>query len=165
MATNITNYPNVRRRIQKLECIDPLGFSLLPINFESVDSAAEFRQVSETATVKTLLKSANLPYSDIVPPERRPPYIHDNALEWFGPTLFISANLISQNQDYVTMALDIIATYLTDLIRGFGSGGKVKLEIVVEQSKENACKKISYEGTPEGLREIAEIIKAADYEQ
>ena len=159
MTTNITNYPNVRQRIQKLECIDPLGFSLLPINFETVDSVAEFRQVSEAATVKKLLKAANLPYSDIVPRERKPPYIHNNALEWFGPTLFISAIIFSQNPNYVTMALDSIATYLTHFDRGFGSEGKVKLEIVVEQSKKNTCKKISYEGTPEGLKDITESIK------
>ena len=165
MTINISNYPNVRQRIQELECIDPLGFSLLPINFESVNSATEFRQVSEAATVKTLLKSANLPNSEIVPPERRPPYIHNNAMEWFGPTLFISANLVSQNPEYVTMAFDVIASYITDLMRGFGSGRKAKLDIVVEQSKDNSCKKISYEGPPEGLRDIPEIIRATEYEQ
>lgn len=165
MTINITNYPNIRQRIQKLECSDPLGFALLPINFETVNSATEFRQVSEAATIKTLLRSANLPHSDIVPPERRPPYVQNNALDWLGSTLFISATLISQNPEYVTIAFDIIATYITDLMRGFGDGRKVKLEIVVEQSKNSTCKKISYEGTPEGLRNIAEIIKATEYEQ
>lgn len=165
MAIKITSYPNVRQRIQELECIDPLGFALLPSNFEIVDSTTEFLQASEAATIKTLLRYANLPHSDIVPPERRPPYVHNKSLEWLGPTLFISANLISQNSEYVPMALDIIATYLTELISGFGSGRKVKFEFVVEQSKGNTCKKISYEGPPEGLRDIAEIIRATENEQ
>ena len=165
MTINITNYPNVRQRIQELECSDPLGFALLPINFETVDSATEFLQVLEAATVKTLLKSVNLPHSDIVAPERRPPYVQNYAQEWLGPTLFISANIIFQNPEYVTIALDTIANYITDLFRGYGGGRKVKLDIVVEQSKKKTCKKISYEGPPDGLRNIAEIIKATEYEQ
>lgn len=165
MTIEITDYPNVRQRIQELDCIEPLEIALLPNNFESVDSATEFRQVSEAATVKTLLKSENIPLSEIVPPERRPVYEQNNAVEWLGPIFFVSANLISQNPELVTMVIDIIASHLTDRFRGFGSGTKVKLGIVVEQSKENSCKNFSYEGPLEGLRNLPEIIKATENEQ
>ena len=160
MATNITEYPNVRQRLQELGCNHPSGFSLLPINFETADSIEEFRQVAEAATVKTLLRSANLPYADIVPSEQRPAYVQNNSLDWAAPTLFVSANLLSQNPEYVELAFDLILNYLEDFFRGIDSGKEVKLNIVVERTEKETCKKVYYEGPKEGLKEIPEIIKA-----
>ena len=160
MTTSITEYTNVRKRLHEMGCNDPLGFTLLPNNFESVSSIADFRQAGEAATVKTLLRSAKLPHTDILPPEERPPYIHNNSFDWLAPTLFVSFGIVSQNPHLISLALSVIANYLTDFFCGLGGEKKIKLDIVVEKNNSHHCKKISYEGSVEGLVELSDITKA-----
>ena len=135
MAAKITEYINVRERLEELGCILDEGFVLLPINLENAESVNEFRQRAESATVKTLLKSANLPCSQILPLAERPAY--------------------------VAIALELIADYLTTTFPRIGRKKGIKLEIVVEKDEKGTSRKISYEGPPEGLKELATIITAA----
>ena len=156
MAINITQYTDVKHRLQELGCNVPSGFALLPINFETVNSAEEFRQTVDAATVKTLLRNAGLPLSDIFPAGKRPPYVRHHALEWVPPTLFISASLISQHSDYVAVALNVIVAYVSELLHGRGKG-EMKLDIVVERTPERDYVKMSYKGP---LREPEKLVKA-----
>jgi hypothetical protein len=166
MSTNITDYPNVRNRLAELGCNDPRGFAILPVNFESAHSIADFRNLSEAATVKKLLRNADLPHGDLVDRESRPPYIQNNTFEWVAPTLFISGSLASENPYLVSVALGTIANYVTGFLNGFAgsSNHTVKVDIVVEQNKTAACKKITYEGPPEGLKDLAEVVRATSNE-
>jgi hypothetical protein len=161
MTTTVSEYIDVRGKLRDLGCLDPHGFSLLPVNFESATSIAEFRQVSEAATVKTLLRLANLPQSEIVAQEQRPPYIQNNALEWIVPTLFITAGLVSEHPEMVSVALSVIANYAADFFKGLGGEKSIKLDIVVERSSSKRSRKISYQGSPDGLKDLAAIIEAA----
>ena len=156
MAINITQYTDVRHRLQELGCNVPSGFALLPINFETVDSAEEFHQAADAATVKTLLRNAGLPLSDIFPAGKRPPYVRHRSLEWVPPILFISANLIYQHPDHVAMALNLIVTYVSELLHGRGEE-EMKLNVVVEQTQSRKYVKMSYKGP---LREPEKLIKA-----
>jgi hypothetical protein len=164
MATNITEYLNVSQKLADLACRHPTGLALLPANFESATSIAEFRQVSEAATVKTLFRNARLPYDDIVGRDQRPPYIQNNALEWVAPTIFVSAALLSENQHCISVALSVIANYATDFFKGMSGEKKLKIDVIVEKTKTRTCKKISYEGSPEGLKGLADVIRAVSDE-
>lgn len=160
MTTSVSDYPSVADRMTTLGCIFPeAGFALLPLNFESASSIAEFRQISAASTVKTLLRTAGIPYSEIVKREEKPPYVHNNAFEWVAPTMFVSAGLLSQNANAIAVALSVLANYATDFFKGMRTDSKVRLEVVVETTKTKTCKRISYEGSPEGLRELAELIR------
>ena len=152
MTTNITDHPNVRERLRELGCHEPGGFAILPWNFDSVSSVGEFFQVAESATVKTLLRSANLPYDDIVDRSKRPPYLHMRSYDWIGPTIFIPAVLISENPAAVSVALGVIANYLTDLFKGMPKTSNVKLAIVVEESSEKITKKSHMKDRSRGYR-------------
>ena len=159
MKTTITEYLNVGQKIADLGCQFPTGLALLPANFESAMSSADFRQVSKAATVKTLFRNAGLPHGDITDKGQRPPYIHNNSFEWVAPTVFVSAALFSENPNYVSIALSVIANYATDFFKGMTGTKTVKLEIVVEQTKARTCKKLSYEGDVDGLQALPEIIR------
>ncbi len=159
MTIDVTDYIDVRQRLKALGCHDPIGFVLLPTNFEAANSISEFRQVAEGATVKTLLRSANLPHSDVFPAEQRPPYVQNNDFEWVAPILFVSAALMSGNPDCITTVLDLLANYLADFFRGLKGEKKVTLVVVVEGAGGKTCKKVSYDGPVEGLREISDIVR------
>ncbi|HMS26196.1 MAG TPA: hypothetical protein PKC80_02330 [Burkholderiaceae bacterium] len=160
MTISVSDYPSVADRIATLGCDFPeSGVALLPLNFESATSITEFRQASEASTVRTLLRSAGLSYAEIVQRDKRPPYVHNNAFEWIAPTMFISAGVLSQNPNVASVALSVLANYVTDFFKGRGKVAAVKLDVVVETTKTKTSKRISYEGSPEGLRELAEVIR------
>lgn len=161
MAIEITEYINVRKRLEEYGCNVADGFVLLPSNFESAESAKDFKQVAEAATVKTLLKSANLPYADILPLEQRPAYVVNHSMEWVPPTLFLTAALVSQHLNHVAIALELIADYLTITLPGRGKTKNVKLQIVVEKDEQGSSKKIAYEGPADGLKDLANIVAVA----
>ncbi|QYJ91142.1 hypothetical protein [Shewanella halotolerans] len=164
MTTTISEYIDVRQRINDLGCLNPTGLALLPSNFEAASDISTFRQVSESATVKTLLRTSNVPLDELFSKEQRFPYIQNNAFEWVAPTLFVSVGLLSQNSSYLSLALSVIANYATDFFKGMSGENEVKMDIVVERTKSKVCKKVTYKGPPEGLKDLPEVIRAASDE-
>ena len=157
MTTKISDYIDVQAKIHDLGCEDPEGISILPVNFDSATSTDEFLQLSETSTVKTLLRNNEIPFSEVR--KEKPAYIQNNAFEWIAPTLFVSASLLSQHPEIISVSLSVIANYVTDFFRGLSGEKNIKLDIVVEKTKSKTCKKISYEGNVDGLKELANIVK------
>ncbi|MBS0536991.1 MAG: hypothetical protein JSR72_23270 [Proteobacteria bacterium] len=160
MTTTISDFPLVSDRIVSLGCSYPdSGIAILPINFENAASAEDLRQAANASTIKTLFRNSNVPHVDIFGADKRLPYVHNNAFEWVVPTLFLSASLLSENPNAVSVALGVIANYATDFFKGMSRQASVKLEVVVETTKSKHCKRISYEGPPEGLRDLADVIR------
>ncbi|MEO4046959.1 hypothetical protein AAFN46_07680 [Pseudomonas sp. CAU 1711] len=164
MTTTISEYIDVRQRISDLGCLSPTGLALLPSNFETASDISTFRQVSESATVRTLLRTSNVPLDELLSKEQRPSYIQNNAFEWVAPTLFVSAGVLSQNASYLSVALSVIANYATDFFKGMSGENQVQMDIVVERTKSKVCKKVTYKGPPEGLKDLPEVIRTASDE-
>ena len=159
MATTIADYPNVRERLNELGCNSPHGFVLLPTNFEAATSVAEFRQVVEATTVSKLLRSADVPQSEILPPERRPPCVQNNSWDWTAPVLFVAYEILSQNPDAIRIVIEQIGNYLVAFRPELGTGGNVKFDFVVERNKARSCKRVSYQGPIDGFRQLPQILE------
>lgn len=154
----ISNYPNVSSKLKELDCSPPKGIGVLPERFDTLTSTDAFAQVSLTRSVVTLLKRNEIPVSMIKREGQTLPTSHTASSEWVvAPTLLISA-LWLQNPEAVSLALSLVANYMADRLRG----KKAELDIVVsEENGSRSCKKISYKGPVEGLKELPEIIKSA----
>lgn len=157
-SAHSSDLPNPRQRLQELGCIQPQGLALLPANLDTADSIGHLVQAPEAATVAKLVTQAGLPPSDLWTKEDRPPYIQHNAFEWVGPALFIPAALLAQNPACVSIAVGVIANYVTDFLRGVAGDKKVTLDIVVEPTEAGPCKRVRYEGPPEQLTVMSEIV-------
>lgn len=72
--------------------------------------------------------------------------------------------MLSQNASYLSVALSVIANYATDFFNGMIGENQVQMDIVIERSKSKICKKITYKGPPEGLKDLPEAIRAASDE-
>lgn len=158
MSIKREDYIDVGTKLQELSCPQVVGFALLPENFQSVNTIEEFRQTSEAATVKKLLKAAGVEVIELFNRAQRPRYIHNNAADWVAPTLFISSALWSQNSQAVSIALSVIANYLTDLFKGVDTA-TVKLDVVMEKTKTHKYMKISYEGNVAGITALEAVLK------
>jgi hypothetical protein len=80
------------------------------------------------------------------------------SFEWFGPTLFVSAGLLSQDPNVLSVTLGVITNYLYDLFKG-NKEDRTSLDVILEQA-DGSCKQIHYRGPADGLSEIAEIVKS-----
>ena len=159
MATRVSENTNVRERLGKFGSPELTGLVLLPANFDTADSTADLRQSAQAATVKTLFRTAGIPYSDVFPAEHRAPYILNKSLEWVAPTLFVTAALISENPNLIPTCLDTISVYVAKLLRGASGEQKVSLDVVVEKANDGTCKRVSYSGPVDGLAGIADVVR------
>ena len=92
--------------------------------------------------------------SDVMLEDRR-------SLEWLGPIIFFSMDAISQNTAIVSVTLNIISNYLSNVL--FGDSVSrcepvAKLEIVIQDK--DSTKKAKYDGPISGLSEVAKAIEA-----
>ena len=162
MSITVTDYIDVAARIAELGCVPPeSGLTLLPLNFDSAASIGELRHASETSTVRKLLLQERVPLRDVVERDQRPPYIKNKSSDLVLPTLYFSAAFLSQNSPLVSVALNVISSYIYDRFRALKPGRTVKFDVVLEDTKNGKYRRIAYEGTEEGLKLLPASIKEA----
>ncbi len=158
MTTNISDYIQVFEKLDELGCSYSGGIAILPVDFETATSTTSLRQLSQASIIKKLFRSNDIPYSEIRQENEKPGYIQHNAFEWVGPTLFVSAALLSTNPEIISVLLGITANYLTDFFKGFPGEKKVKLDMVVE-TPSGTCKRISCEGNADELTKLDDLVE------
>lgn len=157
MSTEVLDYVSVSEKLKSFGISAPNGLAILPDNLAAAKSISDLRQQVESDTVRTLLMANKITYVEIFDEDDQPPYLQQYSFEWFGPTLFVSAGLLSQNPNVLSVALGIITNYLYDLFKG-GKDGKASLDVIFEQA-DGSCKKIHYSGPPDGLNKVSEIVR------
>ena len=163
MAIDITDYLDVGQRASDLGLKAPEGACILPRGFARAKDAREPVHESSALDLKTLFREADLPITTYQPDGAKIPYLQENDITWVGPALFFSAAAISQNPHIVSVALSVIANYVTDLFKGLPQPARVKLSVVVEtyttKTTTTVTKKIDFDGPPDKLPEINGLIK------
>lgn len=157
MSTEVRDYVSVSTKLKSFGVSAPNGLAILPNNLATATSIGDLRQQVESDTVRTLLKANKIAYVELFDEDSQPPYLQQYSFEWFGPTLFISAGLLSQNPSVLSVTLGIITNYLYDLFKG-AKDGRATLNVIFQQT-DGSCKEIHYSGPPDGLSKVAEIIK------
>ena len=157
MTAEIHDYVSVSEKLQNFGLSAPTGLAILPENLATATLVGELRQQVESDTVRTLWKEHEIPHVELFDQDNQPPYLQQYSFEWFGPTLFISAGLLSQNPHVLSVTLGIITNYLYDLFKG-AKDGQASLNIIYEHA-DGSCKKIRYRGSPAGLNSVAEIVR------
>jgi hypothetical protein len=158
MSVQTSDYVDVERRAVELGLSVPTGFVILPRHFETAESKDKLVHEDTTPTVRALLQQAGIVVTPIEKEGERIPYIEENAFEWVGPTIFIGASILSGYANAVSVALSVLANYLTDYFKGRTGAKQVKLQIVVPQQRTDKHTKLTYEGDIEGMKELPNII-------
>ena len=159
MSIITSEYIDVRAQALKLGCNVPTALALLPINFDTAKSKDDLVHEDSVLTIRKLFRQAGIAETKIEKDGEKIPYEQRKSFEWVAPTLFVSASLLSQNANFISIALNVISNYLTDYFKGIISDKTVKIDIVVEQTEKNKSKRIQYEGSLEGLDELTQILK------
>ena len=155
----LSDYVDIKKRAGELGCNIPLSLALLPRNFETAKSKDELVHESTTSTIRILWRQNDIVETKLEKEGEKLLYAQEKAFEWIAPTIFISAALLGQNPHIISVALGVISNYLTEWFRGIPRDNrKVKLRVITD-TKSGHYKKVEYEGTPDGLKELPEIIR------
>ncbi len=157
MDTEVRDYIVVSEKLKSFGVSVPSGLAILPGNLATAKAIGDLRQHVESDTVRTLLQANKIPYIEIFDEDNQPPYLQQYSFEWFGPTLLISANLLLQDPNLLSVTLGVITNYLYDLFKG-ATDGKASLDVILEQA-DGSCKQIHYSGPPDGLGKVADIVR------
>ncbi|KAB8049568.1 hypothetical protein GCN78_16885 [Janthinobacterium rivuli] len=157
MSTEVHDYISVSAKLAQWGINPPAGFAILPFNLAEARSTTELRQHAESETVKKLLRTNNIAYSEVFDADSQPAYLQQYGFEWFGPTLFFTAAALSQNPSVLSVSLGIVTNYLYDLFKG-AKNGTASLDVIIEKA-DGSCKKVNYKGSPEGLASVADIVR------
>jgi hypothetical protein len=163
MTIEITDYLDVKKRFSDLGLQAPEGACILPRRFIHAKNGGELCHESSALDLKTLFRQADLPITVYQPDGTKIPYLQENDIRWVGPVLFFSAAAISENPHIVSVALSVIANYLTDIFKGLPQPASAKLSVVIEttttKTTTKTTKKIEFDGPPDKISEINGLIK------
>lgn len=129
---------------------------LLPHNW-SVENEVDHIYSENTVTISKLFKINNIPVS-IYGFKEDSKITNNRNIEWVSPIIFLSAALISNNPEISSLAISILANYLTDLFRGNNNSPNVKISLYFENSK-GEIKEASYSGPTSGLHKFKQSIE------
>jgi hypothetical protein len=161
----ISDSVDVRKKAQELGCNIPSQIALLPRNFDIALSKEEFLYESMTPMVRDLLRKNSIPETPLVEPEKEK-FIVEKELVWVVPPILFLATVLSQNPYLVTVVLNIISNYLTELFREIPiklkkeeRGIKVRFT-AYEETKSGSYKKLEIEGE---IKSEDQLDKLKDY--
>ena len=149
-------FPAVGARCEALGIRRPLGLAMLPRNFATAGGDNELLTEAADAAVRTLWRKADIAEDRLDSPDSQFPRLSEHHADWIGPTVFLSSALLSETPALVSIALGVIANYVTDLFKGVPGKHTARLHVVVEQ-KDGGCVQLTYNGP---ATEIGQIVDA-----
>jgi hypothetical protein len=129
---------------------------LVPVNIEEPEGRPF---ASSLPTVLKLAKADGVPMAVFGSPAA-PPLFERRSSEWFAPAMFVSSLFLSDNQNAVSLALSMLANYLTTLFSG-RAGASVSLDLYIADTGTRETTKVAYRGPVEGIHAIQGVVEAA----
>jgi hypothetical protein len=117
---------------------------------------------STVESVIKLLKQSDVPVDTLNPIDATTPLQDNRGLDWIAPTFLVSGLLLTQNPTLITIALGVIANYVTQLFKGLKDDPEVKLNIVQTAADGKQAQRVRYEGPVSGLREVEKVLSTFD---
>lgn len=156
----VTDYVDVRRQADGRGFCLTSELVLLPRGFESSAAGVELAHEAEAATVYKLLKAAGVDVQLLQHPDQRVPSMIEHSAAWIAPTVFVGSMLLTQNAHAIQIALNVISSYITDILKARSLPDTVRLTVVLEETKSKRCRRVEYEGPACKLKELAEVLNA-----
>jgi len=164
MTIEQSDYLNVGEQLNKLGLKSPQTMALLPARFAHAESFEECKHLADAATIKTVLKNANLPLEEIIEKDQRPPIINNNSYEIVLPAIYFTYSAFNGDIGTLYETAQAIVSYLSKAYPDPTKENTVKMSYVVETHEQGKCKKFKYEGPVDGLMQLPEVLKSVDDE-
>lgn len=148
---------DIKEKFKELNLSFPDGLVFFPENIESANAVDDFIFAEPLTQLRKVFKANNIDFTTLGNETTK--LRARKSADIYLPSLFIGLNLISQNPAAVSVALSVLANYVTDFFKGTVGSKKVSLDIYVETTNKKTITKINYKGDAEGLKNIGNIIE------
>ena len=157
MSYKIVEYIETPNKLNLFNFDSNNSFYFIPENINEELESTKYIYPESTTDIRKMLKSENITIEYLT--SDKPLLRSRKSSDWFGPTLLITYSLLSQNSTLIGISLNLISSYLYDYFKGSTESKQVKFEIILESKKKKEFKKIKYEGSIEGIKELDSVIK------
>lgn len=155
MEYNIEEF-EIKNHLVRLSLLEPSGLAFIPENIESANTKEDLIFTESIIEVNKYFKLKNINIDSLgVEPELL--RSRKNA-DIYLPAIFIAYSTLSENQNIVSIALNVISSYIYDNLKGRIGKKTAKIDLYIEKKK-GKISKIKYNGDAEGLKDLDKIIK------
>jgi len=81
------------------------------------------------------------------------------------PTIVIGAGVMAQNPEAITIALNVVSNYISEFFYGTFGRKRVRFDVVAVDEGRTTARRVRYDGDPDGLPGVAEIVKALTHDE
>lgn len=145
-------------KLDELKLALPNSLAFFPENIEDAEQSENFVFTESILDLDKIFKQDNIDVS--VLGTNAELYRCRKSVDIYLPAIFFSLAIIAQNPAIVSVSLNVLSNYVYDLCRGSIEKGTAKVDLYIETKEKGVLKKISYSGSPEGLKNLDKIIKA-----
>jgi len=133
------------------------GLTFMPEHIEKIKSRDDLVFAESLTQLRKLFKANGVEFATLGFDDSR--FRARKSAELFLPGLFISLSLLSENPTVISVALSVLANYVTEFFKGKVGAKNASIEIYIEKTNEKKVTQISYNGDAEGIKNLENIIK------
>jgi len=145
-------------KLDELKLTLPNNLAFFPENIEDAEQSEYFVFTESILDLDKIFKRDNIDVS--VLGTNAELYRYRKSVDIYLPAIFFSLSIITQNPTIVSVSLNVLSNYVYDLCRGSTGKRTANVDLYIETKENGVVKKISYNGNPEGLKNLDKIIKA-----
>ncbi len=135
--------------------------AIVPSNFLTAANQRELYFVPATSDFKVLLRQAGLTPAKVTPEGVRIPFRDDRDRTLILPVLFLGATFLAENSHLISVALGVLANYVTDFFKGKAGVNKVDCKVLIETTDKKTIRTFDFKGPPESFDKLIEAVKKA----
>jgi hypothetical protein len=150
---------DISKRLDGLGLALPDSLTFFPENFDTANAKDDFVFTDSMLDLSKIFLQDN---SISIPAfgQDTELYRSRKSADIYLPAIFFGLSQITENSSIVSVSLNVLSNYIYDLCKGTSGKKTAHVDLYIETKEKGKVKKISYNGSVEGLKELPEIIKA-----
>ncbi|MFT3910286.1 MAG: hypothetical protein QM737_12725 [Ferruginibacter sp.] len=150
---------DIANRFDELELTFPDSLTFFPENFDTANSKEDFVFTDSMSDLRKIFLQDNGITIPVLGVDTEL-YRSRKSADIYLPAIFFGLSQISENSTFVSVSLNVLSNYIYDLCKGSSGKKTAHVDLYIETEKKGKLKKLSYNGSVEGLKELEKIIKA-----
>ena len=149
----------ISTRLDELGLTLPNNLTFFPENFDTANTKNDFVFTDSMLDLSKIFRQDN---SISIPAlgQDTELYRTRKSADIYLPAMFFGLSQITENPTIVSVSLNVLSNYIYDICKGTSGKKTAHVDLYLETKEKGKVKKISYNGSVEGLKELPEIIKA-----
>jgi hypothetical protein len=165
MTIEISDFIDVKARVEALGCLMPTGITIIPDNFQRVKTENSYYYLGTDIDLRTILRENGLSGTSLEDENGEYPVLLRESIspDWLPPIIFIGEKIIAENSPAIQVALGVISNYIYERLKEFRDKKSIPshdVEFHVVFKSKGVYKKLDYKGPPEesALKEVRKTI-------